>query len=959
MGAGGEFVDRHIGPGEADVARMLREVGFESLQALIERVVPASILRESPPRLPEALSESAALARLRRLAGRNKVFRSFIGQGYHDTLTPAVIKRNVLENPGWYTAYTPYQAEISQGRLEMLFHFQTLVAELSGLSLANASLLDEATAAAEAMTLCRRAAAADAGDVFFVDAQCLPQTRQVLRTRARHLGIEVVFGDPLAGAPDGAFGALLQYPGVDGEVRDLAAPIAAMRARGAVVAMAADPLSLLLLKSPGELGADVAVGSMQRFGVPMGFGGPHAAYMAVGDAHMRLLPGRLVGRSIDAAGADAYRLALQTREQHIRRDKATSNICTAQTLPAVLATFYAMHHGAGGLRRIAEDIHRHAAIFAAGLERLGLQPAHRNFFDTVTVACDAEAARDRARARGVNLRRVDAGRVGVSFGETTAARADIETLWGIFAPDGAAAPDFEEVAAAAPRLPAALRRATPAPAAEVFAATPSETEMLRLIRRLADKDIALDRAMIPLGSCTMKLNATSEMTPIGWPEFCDVHPHAPEEQTRGWRRLIDELGGWLASITGYAAVSMQPNAGSQGEYAGLLAIRAYHASRGDHRRDVCLIPTSAHGTNPATASLCGMRIVSVDCDDDGNVSLRDLQAKAEACADELAAAMITYPSTHGVFEPEIRKLCRIVRKRGGLVYIDGANLNAMVGLCQLGKIGGDVSHLNLHKTFCIPHGGGGPGVGPVAVARRLAEFLPAPASGESPQAPVGPVSAASFGNAGVLPISWMYIQMMGAAGLRRATEVAILNANYIARRLGGRYPILYTGADGLVAHECIVDLRDLQGSAGVSAEDVAKRLIDYGFHAPTLAFPVAGTLMIEPTESESLAELDRFCDAMLAIREEIADIEKSGAAADNLLKNAPHTAEMLADDEWPHAYSRRQAVYPLPGVAQRKYWPPVRRVDSLHGDRALLAAHARSRAGGGARAGGEEFKGDY
>ncbi|SDV48543.1 aminomethyl-transferring glycine dehydrogenase [Chitinasiproducens palmae] len=946
------FAARHLGPDGADETRMLAVLGYPSRAALIDAVVPADIRRRDDLPLggfAQPLSEADALAALQARAAENAVFRSFIGQGYYGTSTPPVILRNVLENPAWYTAYTPYQPEISQGRLEALLNFQQMVCDLTGLAIANASMLDEASAAAEAMTLAKRASRSTSMR-FFVADDVLPQTLDVIRTRAAPLGIEVLVGPPDDAATAGAFAALLQYPGVDGVVADYRDLADRLRAADCTVVVAADLLALTLLAAPGTWGADIALGSAQRFGVPMAFGGPHAAFLAVRDELKRHLPGRLVGVSRDAQGRIAYRLALQTREQHIRREKATSNICTAQALLAIMASMYAVYHGPHGLRAIAARVNRLTAVVAAELRTIGAAPTNETFFDTLTVRTGARTAAVHAAAqsRQLNLRAVDASHVGLSLDETVG-RADVVALLAAFAEAyGVPAPtDIDAIDArlladgkGADGVPPAVRREVDYLTHPVFNTHHSETEMLRYLRRLADRDLALDRTMIPLGSCTMKLNATAEMIPVTWPEFAALHPFAPVDQTAGYRRMINELEAMLVACTGYAAVSLQPNAGSQGEYAGLLIIRAYHASRGEAQRDVCLIPASAHGTNPASAQMAGMRVVVVRCDASGNVDLADLRAKAETHASRLAAIMITYPSTHGVFESEVREICAIVHAHGGQVYVDGANMNAMVGLAAPGAFGGDVSHLNLHKTFCIPHGGGGPGVGPVAVAAHLAPFLPnAQAVGYTRGAQgIGAVSGAPYGSAGILPISWMYIAMMGAPGLRAASETAILSANYLAKRLGEHYPILYTGPNGLVAHECIVDLRDIKDRCGVTVDDVAKRLIDYGFHAPTMSFPVPGTLMIEPTESESLTELDRFVDAMVSIRAEIAAIE-SGAAdrEDNVLKHAPHTAEVLAADDWPHAYTRRSAGWPL-GTAARAYWPPVGRIDNVYGDRNLVCS---------------------
>jgi len=918
------FSTRHIGPSDAEQARMLQAVGYESVADLVAMAVPGAIRTATAMALPDAVNEQEALAELRALAGRNKVLTSMIGLGYHDTITPGVILRNVLENPGWYTAYTPYQPEISQGRLEALLNFQTVVTDLTGLDVAGASLLDEATAAAEAMTLARRASKVKA-DVFVVDAEALPQTKAVLATRAEPLGITLVESDLTGELPE-CFGVLVQYPGASGRLAGFRALAERARAQGAQVVAAADLLALTLLVSPGELGADIAVGSTQRFGVPFGFGGPHAAYMAVREGLQRQMPGRLVGVSVDADGRPAYRLALQTREQHIRREKATSNICTAQVLLAVLASMYAVYHGPDGLRRIAQRAHRHAAILAAGLRDNGVEVVHDEFFDTVLakVPGRADEVVAAAAAGGINLRRVDGDHVAVACDEKTTT-AHLAVVWEAFGCEGVVVDDLDRATADA--LPGDLVRTSEFMTHPVFHSFRSETAMLRYLRRLQDKDIALDRSMIPLGSCTMKLNATTEMEPITWPEFAGIHPFAPDAQAEGYLELIGSLEGWLAEITGYARVSIQPNAGSQGEFAGLLAIRSYHRSRGDVGRNVCLIPSSAHGTNAASAVMAGMRVVVVACDDDGNVDLDDLSLKIDKHREALAAIMVTYPSTHGVYEETIVEICARVHEAGGQVYVDGANLNALVGLAKLGEFGSDVSHLNLHKTFCIPHGGGGPGVGPVAVKAHLADHLPTH------------VSAAPYGSAGILPISWAYVRMMGADGLRQATEQAILSANYLARRLAPHYPVLYTGRDGLVAHECIVDLRQITKETGVTVDDVAKRLVDYGFHAPTMSFPVAGTLMIEPTESEDLAELDRFAEAMIAIREEIARVASGEYdRVDNPLRNAPHTADSLVSGEWSHPYSRAAAAYPLPSLRDNKYWSPVRRIDQAYGDRNLVCS---------------------
>jgi glycine dehydrogenase len=939
--AAAEFEARHIGLSAADERHMLDVCGAASLPALIAEIVPESIARHDRMDLPPAATEAAALEELKGIAARNRLLKSFIGQGYHGTHTPGVILRNILENPAWYTAYTPYQAEISQGRMEALVNFQTMVCDLTGMPIANASMLDEATAAAEAMTLARRSAAAKS-PVFLADRRCHPQTLEVLATRARPLGIELVVGDvaSLIESHD-CFGALVQYPATDGGLDDRRGLAEMVHARQALLCVAADPLALVLLAPPGEWGADIVVGSTQRFGMPMGCGGPHAAYLACRDDLKRSLPGRLVGVSIDAHGGPAYRLALQTREQHIRREKATSNICTAQVLPAVVASMYAVYHGPAGLTRIAERVTRLTATLAAGLGRLGVRLRHAQAFDTLSLDTGDQTAALAARARdaGMNLRTLDAGTLAITLDETTT-RDDVARLWGVFAAAGQPLPDIAAVEReAAPLIPAALRRSSTFLIHPVFHAHHSETAMLRYIRSLSDKDLALDRSMIPLGSCTMKLNATSEMIPITWPEFAHVHPFAPADQRQGYAELEALLRRWLTAATGYAGISLQPNAGSQGEYAGLLAIQAWQRSRGQGQRDVCIIPASAHGTNPASAQMVGMQVVVTGCDAQGNVDLAELGEKCRQHADRLAAVMITYPSTHGVFETSIRELCDIVHRHGGRVYVDGANMNALVGLAAPGRFGGDVSHLNLHKTFCIPHGGGGPGVGPVCVVEDLVPFLPGHVAGGLPPSDVGAVSAAPLGNAAVLPISWMYCRMMGAEGLVHATEAAILAANYVSVRLRGHFPTLYAGAGGRVAHECILDLRPLKETSGVTAEDVAKRLIDYGFHAPTLSFPVPGTLMVEPTESEPLAELDRFVEAMVAIRAEIARIEVGEwPQDDNPLKHAPHTAATVAGNEWPHPYPRETAAFPVAALRRSKYWPPVGRVDNVHGDRNLFCS---------------------
>jgi len=936
------FEQRHLGPSNDDQAKMLAAIGHGSLDDLTDAALPAGIRSPGELDLPPALSEADALTELRELADRNRLVTSMIGLGYHATVTPPVILRNVLENPAWYTAYTPYQPEISQGRLEALLNFQTMVAELTGMALANASLLDEGTAAAEAMTLARRAAKGAPDDAaFLVDADCHPQTIEVIRTRAEPLGLAVVVADPADGLPDRPlFGVLLAYPGSSGRLVDWTDTIAAAHGAGAVVALDADLLALTLLRSPGDMGADVVVGVAQRFGVPLGFGGPHAGFMAVRDGLQRSLPGRLVGVSIDADGDRAYRLALQTREQHIRRDKATSNICTAQVLLAVTASMYAVYHGPEGLTAIAVRTHRCAAVLAAALRSHGVEVAHDAFFDTITAEVPGRAADVVAAAldRSINLRRVDPDRVGIACDETT----EVVHLAAVLAAFGIDEVDLTELdAETADAVPEALVRKEPFCTHPVFHQHRSETALLRYLRKLADRDLALDRTMIPLGSCTMKLNATAEMEPITWPEFGQIHPFAPLDQAAGYLEIIAQLEQWLVAITGYAAVSLQPNAGSQGELAGLLAIRGWHQGNGQPERNICLIPSSAHGTNAASAVMAGMRVVVVACDDAGNVDLADLHARIDKHGDRLAALMVTYPSTHGVFEEAITDICCAVHEAGGQVYLDGANLNAMVGLARPGRFGADVSHLNLHKTFCIPHGGGGPGVGPVAVAAHLAPFLPnhplTPEAG--PATGPGPISAAPWGSAGILPIPWAYVRMMGADGLRRATQVAILNANYVALRLQPHYPVLYTGRGGLVAHECIVDLRPITRETGVTVDDVAKRLIDHGFHAPTVSFPVPGTLMIEPTESEDLAELDRFCDAMIAIRAEIGRVAAGDWPADDSpLRNAPHTVNCLVGD-WNHPYTRQEAAFPSNAVARGdRYFPPVRRIDGGYGDRNLMCS---------------------
>ncbi|MBG1244536.1 aminomethyl-transferring glycine dehydrogenase [Nostoc sp. NZL] len=939
------FVPRHIGPNSDDIQQMLKVLGFPSLDTLIDQTVPQAIRLKQPLKLPEAESEYAALTSLKKVAAKNQVFRSYIGMGYYDSITPPVIGRNILENPGWYTAYTPYQPEIAQGRLEALLNFQTLIIDLTGLEIANASLLDEATAAAEAMSLsygiCKNQA-----NAYFVSRDCHPQTIDVLQTRAQPLEIKIIVGDHQTFDFDQPiFGAVLQYPASDGTIYDYRAFIEKAHAKGALVTVAADPLSLTLLTPPGEFGADIAVGSTQRFGIPLGFGGPHAAYFATKEEYKRLVPGRIVGVSKDAQGKPALRLALQTREQHIRREKATSNICTAQVLLAVMASMYAVYHGPTGLKEIAENIHSLTVLLAQGLKRLGYSVVSESFFDTLRVelgTCNLKDILEASEQLQINLRIFDATAVGISLNETTTPE-DLIDLWQIFAGTDDLPFTLEELTSPSlPHLP--LCRTSTYLTHPVFNRYHSETELLRYLHKLESKDLSLTTSMIPLGSCTMKLNATAEMIPVTWEEFGKIHPFAPSSQTQGYQILFEQLEAWLAEITGFAGISLQPNAGSQGEYAGLLVIRQYHESRGEAHRNVCLIPTSAHGTNPASAVMCGMKVVAVACDSQGNIDVDDLKTKAEKHSNELAALMVTYPSTHGVFEEPIQEICAIVHSHGGQVYMDGANMNAQVGICRPGDIGADVCHLNLHKTFCIPHGGGGPGMGPIGVASHLVPFLPGHTvvrTGEeiSNSQHIGAVAAAPWGSASILVISWMYIAMMGADGLTQATKVAILNANYIAKRLESYYPILYQGKNGLVAHECILDLRSLKKSAAIEIDDVAKRLIDYGFHAPTVSWPVGGTIMVEPTESESKQELDRFCDALISIRQEIAQIEVGKVdVQDNVLKNAPHTAESLITGEWNHPYSREQAAYPAPWTREHKFWPAVGRIDAAFGDRNFVCS---------------------
>jgi glycine dehydrogenase len=930
------FTQRHIAPKPDDVQQMLDSLGLSSLDDLIDKTVPQAIRFHQTLNLPAAQSEYAALAKLKQIADKNQVYRSFIGMGYYDCITPTVIQRNILENPGWYTAYTPYQPEIAQGRLEALLNFQTMIIDLTGLEIANASLLDEGTAAAEAMSM-SYGVCKNKSHNYFVSSECHPQTIDVLQTRAKPLGINIIIGDHQTfDFSETIFGAILQYPATDGTIYDYCDFITKSHAQGALVTVAADPLSLLLLTPPGELGADIAVGSTQRFGIPLGFGGPHAAYFATKEEYKRLVPGRIVGVSKDIHGKPALRLALQTREQHIRRDKATSNICTAQVLLAVMASMYAVYHGPDGLRAIAQNIHQLTATLAAGLKKLGYKISSENFFDTLRVELGntkLEAILDAANERNINLRIFDNSTVGISLDETTT-EADLIDIWQIFALKD----QLPFTVAELPITNSQLSRQSKYLTHPVFNRYHSETELLRYLHQLESKDLSLTTSMIPLGSCTMKLNATSEMIPVTWAEFGKIHPFAPISQTRGYQILFQQLEAWLGEITGFAGISLQPNAGSQGEYAGLLVIHEYHQSRGEGHRNICLIPQSAHGTNPASAVMCGMKVVGIACDDHGNIDVDDLKAKAEKHSSELSALMVTYPSTHGVFEEAIQEICAVIHSHGGQVYMDGANMNAQVGICRPGDIGADVCHLNLHKTFCIPHGGGGPGMGPIGVASHLVPFLPGH-SVVRMGGDLGAVSAAPWGSASILVISWMYIIMMGADGLTEATKIAILNANYMAKKLESYYPVLYQGKNGLVAHECILDLRSLKKSAQIEIDDVAKRLMDYGFHAPTVSWPVAGTIMVEPTESESKQELDRFCDALIAIREEVAAIESGKMDIhDNLLKNAPHTAESLIVGEWNHPYSREQAAYPAPWNKEYKFWPSVGRIDAAFGDRNFVCS---------------------
>ena len=946
-----EFVGRHVGPDSAQIRVMLQELGLASLESLIDATVPAAIAFAQPLALPPPMTEADALFKLKSMLAGDKPARSYIGMGYYDTFTPNVVLRNVLENPGWYTAYTPYQPEISQGRLECLLNFQQMVMDLTGMDLATASLLDEATAAAEAMALAKRVCGDAASNTFFVDHQCFPQTIDVIKTRAQGFGFDVVVGDPATIGDHSVFGAIFQYPALQGDVRDLAGFIEALHAKKAIAVVAADILSLTLLKPPGEMGADVVVGSTQRFGVPMGYGGPHAAYFATRQEYRRSVPGRMIGVSVDTRGKQALRMALQTREQHIRREKANSNICTAQVLLANVAALYAMYHGPEGLKRIAMRVHRLAHILALGLKQGGCPPVNATFFDTLTLqpgAANAPAVLARAKAAGINLRldTADGSRIGISLDECTTPEA-VELLWQVVLGEAGrnlSVAAFDSAIAElreAEVISSGLQRSSAFLTHPHFNSYQSETSMLRYMKKLEDRDISLNRSMIALGSCTMKLNATAEMMPISWPELNRVHPFVPKFQVPGYQQMIRDLESMLMAITGFDAVCMQPNSGAQGEYAGLLAIRNYLHSKGEHHRNICLIPSSAHGTNPATAQMVGMKVVIVACDASGNVDVNDLQAKAVAHASELAALMITYPSTHGVFEESVKNICAIIHAHGGQVYMDGANLNAQVAVCRPADIGADVSHVNLHKTFCIPHGGGGPGMGPIGVKAHLAPFISGHVvvAPKETTLPCGAVSAAPWGSASILPISWMYITMMGASGLLKATQVAILNANYVARKLAPHFPVLYTGANGMVAHECIIDLRPLKQASGITEEDVAKRLMDFGFHAPTMSFPVAGTLMIEPTESESCVELDRFIDAMVTIRGEIEMVLKGQLDPENNpLKNAPHTLADIMDESWTRPYSKQMAAFPVPWVAQHKYWPTVNRVDNVYGDRNLVCS---------------------
>ena len=925
------FSTRHIGPNAHERQLMLKSIGYTGMDEFIEAVIPSNILEKKNISIGEQRTEEEVLEELRNIATKNKVYKSFIGQGHYNTHTPKVILRNVFENPGWYTSYTPYQPEISQGRLEALINFQTMVTDLTGMQLSNASLLDEATAAAEAMTLAKRASKSKS-EIFYVDENAFQNTINILQTRADPLGIQIKIGPVEQASKEECFGVYIQNPGSDGRIRDYSKLVDLIHSNQGIAVFGTDLLALTLIKPPGEMGADIVIGSSQRFGVPLGCGGPHAAFMSVKDEFKRSLPGRIVGASVDSSGDLAYRLALQTREQHIRREKATSNICTAQALLAIMAGFYAVYHGKEGLLAIANKINSLASSLRKNLDQLGFESINDHFFDTLVIKTKGktESIHKRALDNQINLRRIDSESVGLSLDETTSFD-DLNKLLEIFAGSEVNAEISESTA-----IPDALSRKSSFLDHAIFNQFHTETELLRYIRKLSDKDIALDRAMIPLGSCTMKLNATSEMIPVSWPEFSNIHPFAPKDQLAGYEQLITEMEDMLAILTGYSAISLQPNAGSQGEYAGLLAIDAFHKNNNDFDRDICLIPRSAHGTNPASAQMVGLKVVPVECDDEGNIDIEDLKAKAIKYSANLSSLMITYPSTHGVFETSVTEVCEIIHSHGGFVYIDGANFNAMVGLCFPGSFGGDVSHLNLHKTFCIPHGGGGPGIGPIGVVEKLKDFVP---SIHNEKGNVGPVSGTDWGSASILPISWMYIKMMGSDGLIEATKNAILNTNYIAERLKDHYDILYKGQNGLVAHECIIDIRPLKDLAGIEVEDVAKRLIDYGFHAPTMSWPVAGTLMIEPTESESLKEIDRFCEAMICIRQEIEEIATGKVSnEDNLLKNAPHTAKKLITEVWNHKYSREKAAYPVEGMHQNKYWPPIGRVDNVYGDRNLVCS---------------------
>ena len=926
------FSRRHIGIDQKVSAEMLKDIGFSKMDDFIQSIVPKNIYSPESLSVSSELSEEEALRYIEEISKKNKVYKTYIGQGFYNSVTPAPILRNIFENPGWYTSYTPYQPEIAQGRLEALINYQTMICDLTGMEIANASLLDEPTAAAEAMMLAKRQSKSKA-NLFIVDEQCLPQTINVLETRAKPLGIEIKIGDPQKMQDEEYFAALVQYPGVDGVIRDFSDLVASSHKNEALVIFAADILALTLIKPPGEFGADIVIGSSQRFGVPIGFGGPHAAFMATKESYKRSLPGRIVGASIDSHGNIAYRLALQTREQHIRREKATSNICTAQALLAIMAGFYAVYHGPEGLKAIGQRVNDFSRLLMLALTKNDINLKSSTFFDTLVILSGEKTQGyiEKALDKKINLRLIDDSSIGITIDESVSFE-DLKEIVSIFCDE-----DISALNNLSASIPKNLIRTSDYLTHSVFNDYQTETELMRYIRRLFNKDIALDTAMIPLGSCTMKLNSASEMMPVSWPEFSSIHPLVPANQTNGYTELTNELESMLIAITGYTGVSLQPNAGSQGEFAGLLAINEYHKSKGDNQRNICLIPRSAHGTNPASAQMVGLKVVPIECNLEGNISIKDLKEKTELHKDKLSAIMITYPSTHGVFESSVTEVCKIVHEAGGLVYIDGANLNAMVGLCYPGKFGGDVSHLNLHKTFCIPHGGGGPGVGPIGVVDKLKEFVPGFHNNSGRK--VGPVSGSDWGSASILPISWMYIKMMGANGLRKATEIAILNANYIAFRLKDDYQILYKGESGLVAHECILDVRPFKDSAEVEVEDIAKRLIDYGFHAPTMSWPVAGTLMIEPTESESRAELDRFCDAMISIRKEISDIETGALDKnDNMLKNAPHTAEEMAGDEWKHSYSRIRAAYPVKSLKNNKFWPPVGRVDNTHGDRNLICS---------------------